>query len=408
VVFSDATTEEMWVAGGKYGSIDPCFPSKVAQAHIHDLLFVQHKPDEGRPLRYIFFPSSLTCRPSGGRDGQDELPDRRGVPDVMKAAFTEGGRLLRPTRASSTLDPALTFAEMKPDRAGACSRPGSALGITEDESDHAHREAMRAIEPFERDCRRRARHPRDVEARTACAILMVGAPYHSDPGLNHGIPEEFQVLGTRSLGALDPEGDSRTFAATSRKRWRRGQHPLDINDVWPENYSANSAQKVWAVKFASRHPNVVLLDLSSFKCGHDAPTYGIIDSIVSSAATPYAALHDLDANKPGGSIKIRVKTYAYSLKLHTESLEDAARKKSELLHSLERKKLELLELKQRRRPAPDPELARQIAALAEKVRSYSPPATAAPANGNNEGNGLVTLKRKRGDGVLVPAQGGLS
>ena len=54
----------------------------------------------------------------------------------------------------------------------------------------------------------------------------------------------------------------------------------NINDVWPENYSANSAQKVWAVKFASRNPNVVLLDLSSFKCGHDAPTYGIIDSVV--------------------------------------------------------------------------------------------------------------------------------
>ena len=28
VVFSDATTEEMWVEGGKYGSIDPCYPSR--------------------------------------------------------------------------------------------------------------------------------------------------------------------------------------------------------------------------------------------------------------------------------------------------------------------------------------------------------------------------------------------
>ena len=29
--------------------------------------------------------------------------------------------------------------------------------------------------------------------------------------------------------------------------------------------------KVWAAKFAARHPNVAVLDLSSFKCGHDAP-----------------------------------------------------------------------------------------------------------------------------------------
>jgi len=95
---------------------------------------------------------------------------------------------------------------------------------------------------------------------------------------------------------------------------------LEIGDVWPENYSANSAQKVWAAKFAARHPNVVMLDLSSFKCGHDAPTYGIIEGIVRESATPHVGLHDLDANKPGGSIKIRVKTYVHSLKLHEERL----------------------------------------------------------------------------------------
>jgi hypothetical protein len=171
---------------------------------------------------------------------------------------------------------------------------------------------------------------------------MVGRPYHSDPGLNHGIPEEFQVLGYPILSVRSLPRDPAYLRATSRTEIARGQHPLDINDVWPENYSANSAQKVWAVKFAARHPNVALLDLSSFKCGHDAPTYGIIDSIVTASATPYAALHDIDANKPGGSIKIRVKTYAHTLKLHEERLEDAGRKRTELQLSIDRKRLELL------------------------------------------------------------------
>lgn len=31
VVFSDESSEEMWQAGGKYGSVDPCYPGKVAQ-----------------------------------------------------------------------------------------------------------------------------------------------------------------------------------------------------------------------------------------------------------------------------------------------------------------------------------------------------------------------------------------
>ena len=118
--------------------------------------------------------------------------------------------------------------------------------------------------------------------------------------------------------------------------------PLSVSDVWPENYSTNSVQKVWAAKFAARHPNVVVLDLSSFKCGHDAPTYGLIDSIISSSGTPYSALHDIDANKPAGSIKIRVKTFAHTLKLHEEKLRDLAEKRSELERRVEAKRRELL------------------------------------------------------------------
>jgi hypothetical protein len=149
---------------------------------------------------------------------------------------------------------------------------------------------------------------------------------------------------------------------------------------------------VWAVKFASRHPNVVLLDLSSFKCGHDAPTYGIVDSIVSASATPYAALHDIDANKPGGSIKIRVKTYAHSLKLHEEALEDAAKKRAELTQSLDKKRLELLQMKQAQlaaRKQEDPALARQIAELADRLQRY-----VAPPSPPEKAPGLVTLRKK--------------
>ena len=88
VLFSDATTEEMWVEGGKYGSVDPCFPSKVAQAHVHNLLFHQHS--EKRPLKYIFFPI-LTHIDSFVADTMDNAscPIVAGAPDVMKAAFTK-------------------------------------------------------------------------------------------------------------------------------------------------------------------------------------------------------------------------------------------------------------------------------------------------------------------------------
>jgi predicted nucleotide-binding protein (sugar kinase/HSP70/actin superfamily) len=86
---------------------------------------------------------------------------------------------------------------------------------------------------------------------------------------------------------------------------------------------------------------VALLDLSSFKCGHDAPTYGIIDKITSSAKVPFAALHDIDANKPGGSIQIRVKTYAHRLKLVEEELHDQAAARAQLARRVAEKRAEL-------------------------------------------------------------------
>jgi predicted nucleotide-binding protein (sugar kinase/HSP70/actin superfamily) len=125
------------------------------------------------------------------------------------------------------------------------------------------------------------------------------------------------------------------------QRFYGNDDPLGITDVWPENYSANSAQRVWAVKFASRHPNVAILDLSSFKCGHDAPTYGIVEKIVGTAKVPYSALHDIDANKPGGSIAIRVKTYVYRLKRIEEDLKDQAHKRLELARRVAEKRREL-------------------------------------------------------------------
>ena len=65
---------------------------------------------------------------------------------------------------------------------------------------------------------------------------------------------------------------------------------FDVRDVWPENFSTNSVQKVWAAKFAARHPNVAVLDLSSFKCGQDTPTYGLIFRVLGQASDGSAAV----------------------------------------------------------------------------------------------------------------------
>ncbi|CAN5611523.1 hypothetical protein BH09MYX1_BH09MYX1_44500 [soil metagenome] len=400
VVFSDETTEELWVAGGKYGSIDPCYPSKVAQAHVHNLLFDHHT--DKKPLKYIFFPI-LTHVANFVADTMDNAscPIVAGAPDVMKAAFTKEVDFFA-TRGIEFLDPALSFMEPTLMAKRMLEVWGPRLGVTSDENDHACREAWKALEAWDKDVQEKGRAILEtVEAEDRVAILMIGRPYHSDPGLNHGIPEEFQVLGYPILSVRSIPKDREYLDRYYKEELEKGiiKTPLELNHVWPENYSANSAQKVWAAAFAAHHPNVVVLDLSSFKCGHDSPTYGLIDSIIETSKTPYAALHDIDANKPSGSIKIRVKTYAHALKLHEERLQDVGKRRNQLEFAIDNKRIELLEMKMTQlasRRGSDPALEAQLEELRKKVSAY-----VAPKKPMELPKGVIQLGKKNKDGDVV-------
>ncbi|MBV9087625.1 MAG: hypothetical protein JOY79_09085, partial [Acidobacteriaceae bacterium] len=98
------------------------------------------------------------------------------------------------------------------------------------------------------------------------------------------------------------------------------KHPLDISDAWKNSYSENTSRKIFTAKYVARHPNLVALELSSFKCGHDAPIYTVVEEVVEHSGTPYFCFKDIDENKPTGSIKIRVETIGYFLKRYREDM----------------------------------------------------------------------------------------
>jgi activator of 2-hydroxyglutaryl-CoA dehydratase/predicted nucleotide-binding protein (sugar kinase/HSP70/actin superfamily) len=342
VVFSDYTSEEMWAEGGRYGSIDPCYPAKVAQAHVHNLIFRKHAK---KKLDYIFFPC-ITHMPtfvSGVMDSAS-CPIVAGTPKVIRAAFTKEVDFFARS-GIDYVDGAVTLSEPNYFAKQMFEMFGDRLGVTEDESDFACRQGFEALRRFDLDLQRRGREILEgLEAENKVGVLLLGRPYHQDPGINHGVLDEFQALGYPILSIRSIPKDPKWLARFFEDDLARGfvDSPMEVKDVWPENYSTNSVQKVWAAKFAVRHPNVVVLDLSSFKCGHDAPTYGMIDSMVSASRTPYSALHDIDGNKPCGSIQIRVKTYAHRLSLYEEELSDLAARRSELEKRVEAKRQELL------------------------------------------------------------------
>ena len=149
-----------------------------------------------KPLNAIFFPI-LTHVPSFVKHAMDndELPDRGRHARRDEGGVHQGARLLRDAR-HRVPRPGADVRRAGADRAAHVRDLGRELGITEDESDYAVSEAFAALERFEHDVQEKGSAVLEtVEAENRVAILVVGRPYHLDPGLNHGIPEEFQVLG---------------------------------------------------------------------------------------------------------------------------------------------------------------------------------------------------------------------
>jgi predicted nucleotide-binding protein (sugar kinase/HSP70/actin superfamily) len=126
--------------------------------------------------------------------------------------------------------------------------------------------------------------------------VLLGRPYHHDPGLNHGIAEELQKLGyavfSQSTLPLDEDLLDRLFG--DEVRAGAIAHPLDISDVWKISFS---------------------------------PIFSVIEEIVERSGTPFFAFKDLDENRPAGSIKLRLETIDYSLRRYQERL--AQRRRAE-------------------------------------------------------------------------------
>ncbi len=321
IQFSGFSNEDMYLEGAKYGSVDSCYPAKVAQAHVYALMY--GKKFAKRSFDYIWFPS-VTELPGYVKHtmGQTACPIISGTPKVVYSAFTKEKDLFL-QKGVQYIDDSLNFDNKKLLAKQLFATWGEKLRITSDENNWAAEQAWKALDKNDKDIMTEGRKILDdAVAHNEIVILLLGRPYHSDPGLNHEVLDEFQTLGFKTLSMRAIPKDeaylSKYFGEDIANRYIESAY--DIRDVWPENFSTNSAQKVWAAKFAARHPNIAVVDLSSFKCGHDAPTYAIIDKILGSSRTPHLTLHDIDANKPGGSIKIRVKTFAYTLEQYKRTL----------------------------------------------------------------------------------------
>jgi predicted nucleotide-binding protein (sugar kinase/HSP70/actin superfamily) len=328
VEFSSDTSEGQMREHGKgRGTVDCCYPVKCVSGHYGELLQLRkhHKID------ILFSPMVYSLPSYLGTNVLANLscPRVMAAPENIKAgfikekdAFAEAGiRYVAPlvSLGDRPLVPKQLFDSMR----------DAIPGLTFEETRAAVQAGFDALDSFNKQLRARGRAVLEWCARESKpCLLVVARPYHMDPGIGHEIEVDLQAYGYPVLWTqylpIDDDLLGWMYGPDIAAGHIKG--PLDIRDVWPSSYSANTNEILWAAKYAARMPWIAcVVRLSSYECGMDQPTYSPVQQIVERSGTLFFSFQDLDSTKPAGSVKIRVETIAHYLEKYSAQIVEKKR-----------------------------------------------------------------------------------
>lgn len=296
VVLTPPTSARLFQAGARWGVTDPCFPSKLVLAHVDHLL----RAHAERPIDVLLMPA-LTHAKIAVRG----TTDTASCPIVAACGQTSvaavRGELLR--LGIRALTPELCPLDAMRLEVQLLDAFGELLELTEQENRAALEYALRAQRAFHDRCRRRGRAViRKVRREARAAAVVLARPYHADPGVQHGISTELAARGLPVLSITSLPTDDASA--------------LDLGDVLPLATNSGCAERMWAARVVRRTPNLVAVDLSSFRCGQDASILGVLSDELARAGRPVLRMHDLDEDRPAASFGLRIETFLYAVRAY--------------------------------------------------------------------------------------------
>lgn len=319
---SDSSEDQARQFAKGRGTVDCCYPVKCINGHYGELLARARR----HKINVLFSPMiySLPSYLQGHVAQSLACPRVMAAPENIKAGFLkesdvfakQGVSYVSPlvSLADSSLVPKQLYEGLR-DVIG---------GLTHRETEQAVLAGYAALESFGVKTRAMARKTlSECAAADKPCILILARPYHMDPGIGHEIETDLQAYGYPILWSqyLPVDTDLLNWMFREDLDTGRIKSPLDIADVWPSSYSANTNEILWGAKFAARMPWVVCaVRLSSYECGMDQPTYSPVQRIVEQSETLFFSFQDLDSTKPAGSVKIRVETIAHYLEKYSASI----------------------------------------------------------------------------------------
>lgn len=136
-----------------------------------------------------------------------------------------------------------------------------------------------------------------MEENNRMGIVLAGRPYHTDPHVNHGIPELITQYG---VAVLSEDSISSQGQITGR---------LNVMDQWMYH-----SRLYRAAEFVGTRDDLQLIQLNSFGCGLDAITTDQVSDILSSHGKIYTCLKIDEVNNLGGA-KIRIRSLLAAVKM---------------------------------------------------------------------------------------------
>ncbi|MBQ7584789.1 MAG: 2-hydroxyacyl-CoA dehydratase [Desulfovibrionaceae bacterium] len=277
VELSDPSSKKLYYQG--YATIPSqtvCYPAKLAHGHILNLL--------SKGLTTIFFPCvPREEQPSNSSAGTFNCPVVAGYPELLRhnisALKAPHMRYACPFLPISRtlLAQRLHEDELFKDISLKELEAGVELGFAE-------------LDRYHQDIKEMGQKIlSELEPKQQPGIILAGHPYHIDPEVHHGIADFIASLGVAVITE-----DALAFE----------QDPTSLRVV---NQWAYHSRLYRAGAFATKHPNLAVLQLFSFGCGLDAITSDQLEEIVSEAGSLYAQIK-LDEGTNLGPARIRIRS----------------------------------------------------------------------------------------------------
>ena len=255
-----------------------CYPAKLAHGHIMNLI------NDG--VKRIFYPGVPYER-------KDIMAADNNYNCPIVASYTENIKNnveeLR-TEHIEFINPFLSLA----DRDVVKKRMFEELskyGVTKNEVNAAVDKGWEEWTAFRNDMHKKGEETlKYIEEHNMTGIVLAGRPYHTDPEVNHGIPE---LITSFNMAVLTED---------SVAHLGHVERPLVVRDQW-----AYHSRLYEAAAFVKTREDLELIQLNSFGCGLDAVTTDEVRDILNAAGKIYTTLK-IDEVSTLGAARIRIRS----------------------------------------------------------------------------------------------------